>query len=71
MGNWNITIRGVGFHHNGKSIPEDANRLAAKFVRELKEAGHQIDEASFTCGSADDIKDPDEYLKAYEVKDLK
>ena len=29
MGNWNISIHGVGSHHN-KQHPKDANRMAAE-----------------------------------------
>lgn len=56
MGNWNITIRGIGPHHNEDS-PEDANRMASAFVRQLKNAGHIIVSASITHGGEDDIHD--------------
>jgi hypothetical protein len=58
MGNWNITIRGVGCHHN-LNYAEDANRLAAKFVAELRAAGHSIVAASFAYGAEDDIGNGD------------
>lgn len=61
MGNWNITVRGVGCHHN-KKLAEDANRMAAKFVADLKKAGHTVAAASFTYGSEDDISKPEEYI---------
>lgn len=61
MGNWNITIRGVGCHHN-KKYPKDANRMAADFVRQLIAAGHSVVAASFTYGAEDDIRDADQYL---------
>jgi len=61
MGNWNITIRGQGAHHNKKSTG-DANRLAAQFVKRLKEAGATIISASITYGSEDQIEDADKYL---------
>jgi len=60
MGNWNISIHGVGAHHN-KKLEADANRLAAKFVAELKAAGHTVSAATFTHGGEDNILDP-EYL---------
>lgn len=62
MGNWNITVRGVGVHHN-KKLPADANRMAAKFVKELKAAGHTVTGATVTYGGEDNIVDPDRYLE--------
>lgn len=62
MGNWNITIRGVGNHHN-ESLPSDANRMAAEFVQKLKDVGHTIVAASITHGGEDDIVGGAEYLK--------
>lgn len=49
MGDWNITIRGTGAHHN-KNHPKDANKMARAFVEQLKEAGHYVKSASFTHG---------------------
>jgi len=57
MGNWNITVRGVGSHHNRKNR-SDANRMAARFVRELKAAGHSVISASITYGAEQDITEP-------------
>lgn len=54
MGNWSITIQGVGAHHN-KAHEGDANRMARKFVRELKLAGHTIERADFTHGAKEDL----------------
>jgi hypothetical protein len=54
MGNWNITIRGVGIHHN-TSNPADANIMTAAFVRALKDAGHSVIAASFTYGAEEDM----------------
>lgn len=62
MGNWNITIRGIGAHHN-KKLAYDANRMAAEFVQKLKAAGHQVTSASFTHGGEDDITDAAAYLE--------
>ena len=58
MGNWNISINGVGCHHN-KKLASDANRLAAKFVADLRAAGHTVSHAAFTHGGEDNILDPD------------
>jgi len=55
MGNWNITIRGVGRHHNADKHPHDANIMTAEFVRALKAAGHTIVAASITHGGEDDL----------------
>jgi len=54
MGNWNINIQGVGCHHNERS-PTDAQRMAARFVEELKAAGHTIEHAEFTSGGKEDL----------------
>lgn len=58
MGNWNITIRGVGSHHN-RNHPADADRMAAKFVQDLKAAGHNVVGATITHGGETDITAPD------------
>ena len=55
MGNWNINIQGVGPHHNPNEYPQDANRMAAAFVKALKEAGHQIEKATFTHGGKEEL----------------
>ena len=61
MGQWNITIRGTGVHHNkGPDNKTDANRMAAKFVRELKAAGHTIAGATITHGGEDDVSNVSE-----------
>lgn len=62
MGNWNITVRGMGSHHN-KKYAKDANRMAAKFVQDLKDAGHSVASASFTHGAEDDIGAGQGYLE--------
>lgn len=54
MGQWNISIHGTGAHHNKKN-PTDANRMAAKFVRELRAAGHQVTGATITHGGEDNV----------------
>lgn len=48
MGNWNISIRGVGPHHNG--IKDDVEQIASRFVAELRAAGHSVASASVTMG---------------------
>lgn len=57
MGNWAINIQGVGCHHN-QDLPADANRMARKFVEELKGAGHHIERADFTFGAKEDLTNP-------------
>ncbi len=54
MGNWHISIEGVGPHHNENYLG-DANKMAEDFVSELKGAGHQINKASFTHGGSEDL----------------
>lgn len=55
MGNWNISIRGVGPHHNAK--PFDAEQLAAKLVDELKSNGHRVVSAEVTYGGVEVLED--------------
>lgn len=55
MGNWHIAIEGVGAHHNA-DYPKDANLMVERFVRELVEAGHTVESATFTHGARDDIR---------------
>lgn len=52
MGNWNMTVIGLGAHHN-KNYETDANELFKDFVLRLKDAGHDISHASFTNGARD------------------
>lgn len=56
MGNWAIHIEGTGSHHNDLN-PGDADHLARHLVDSLKEAGHQIESATFTSGAREEIKD--------------
>lgn len=55
MGNYTITIRGVGPHHNGQHF--DAEQVAAKAVDALKAAGHSIIGAEMTYGGVEVIED--------------
>ncbi|MEK6881750.1 MAG: hypothetical protein AABY22_19185 [Nanoarchaeota archaeon] len=50
MGNWAITINGIGCHHNQNS-PTDADKMTEKFVNDLLKAGHSLSVADFTYGS--------------------
>jgi hypothetical protein len=54
MGNWHISISGVGAHHN-KLYEKDANRMAAEFVQRLRDAGHNVTRHEFHSSSLDDI----------------
>ncbi len=60
MGNWNISIQGIGSHHN-ENAPQDAQRMAARFVEALAAAGQTIEVASFTSGGKEDLTKPDGY----------
>lgn len=60
MGNWNINIQGIGAHHNPDYYPKDANKMAAEFVRQLIEAGHNVEAATFTYGGKNDLKESNE-----------
>lgn len=53
MGNWNINVQGIGCHHN--NAPKDADKMAAEFVKQLRDAGHTVEHACFTSGSKVDI----------------
>lgn len=68
MGNWNITIRGVGAHHN-TGYPVDANRMAAEFVQKLRDAGHTVASATITYGGEDDLSAPKRYLDDRDAVD--
>ncbi len=48
MGQWHISIKGTGQHHNGS--PLDAEQMAQKFVAELEAAGHRLSEADVVHG---------------------
>lgn len=60
MGNYNINIQGIGSHHN-ENLRQDAQRMAARFVEQLKAAGHKIEHAEFTSGGKEDLTKPDGY----------
>lgn len=63
MGNCTIVVHLTGPHHNRKN-PGDANRIAARFVDQLKEAGHTVEHASFTSGGREDLLDPSSFTRA-------
>jgi hypothetical protein len=58
MGNWHISIEGQGAHHN-TDYDKDANRMAHRFVEELKAAGHVVTRATFTHGGAEQLHEED------------
>ena len=66
MGNWNITIRGCGIHHNKLNL-KDANKMAARFVMDLRDAGHTVTAATITHGGEDDVSNPAKYLVDRDV----
>lgn len=49
MGSWSLSIFGHGIHDNGRD--GDVDRIVERFVRELKDAGHQLDAVYLTVGS--------------------
>jgi len=53
MGDWSVTIRGVGPHHNQQ--PTDVEQIAAKAIVQLKEAGHNVVSATVITGSEIDL----------------
>jgi hypothetical protein len=54
MGNWHISIEGVGAHHNSDHF-NDANRMSKRFVKQLQKAGHTVTRATFTHGGAENL----------------
>ena len=67
MGNWHISIQGIGCHHN-QNNPGDADKLAAKFVKQLELYDHNIQSASFTFGAYIDLLAEDIGLKSRPIK---
>jgi hypothetical protein len=65
MGHCTITVHLTGSHHN-KGNPKDADRMAAKFVDELKAAGHSVEHASFTSGGREDLLDPHSHTRVMD-----
>jgi hypothetical protein len=75
-----LVIQGTGTHHNfkqpgsNKLVPDgegdyerhcnDADYLAARFVRDLKSKGQNVTAATFTSGGTDDIDKDRHVLKA-------
>ncbi len=55
MGNWHISIKGCGIHHNGRK--DDAEQMAADFVDQLKASGQTITSADVTVGSVVNVED--------------
>ncbi len=60
MGNWHISIQGVGSHHN-PARADDADRMAADFVTALRKAGHNVALATFTHGGLTRLEDSEAY----------
>jgi hypothetical protein len=55
MGNWTIVIHGTGVHHN-PDLPQDADKMSAAFVEQLRQAGHTIQGATFTYGARQNLE---------------
>jgi len=54
MGNWHISIRGIGPHHN-QDNPKDADKMAKEFVSKLKAAGQSVTVAVINFGGEESI----------------
>jgi len=66
VGNWAVIVRGIGPHNNATNNSEgDANRLAAKFVQALYDAGQQVVSEVFVSGNEESI-DGDAYIERLE-----
>ena len=66
MGDWAIVVEGTGAHHN-KEFPNDADRLAQRFVDDLIKAGHEVRLATFTAGGRT-VLDTSDNLRAVRSK---
>jgi len=55
MGNWNVNLTGVGCHHNAD--PNDVEQLTAKFVEQLRKAGHNVVTATVHTGGETQVID--------------
>lgn len=53
MGNCLVSIHVTGCHHNG--LRDDIERMAARFVGELREAGHDVGHATVVAGGVTDV----------------
>lgn len=53
MGNALISIHATGAHHNGRS--DDIEQMAAAFVQDLKDAGHNVTAATIVTGGENDL----------------
>ena len=53
MGNCTVTVHVTGAHHNAKAT--DIDQVAARFVDELKSAGHNVTDAQITSGGTHDL----------------
>jgi hypothetical protein len=51
MGNWNLTIKGYGIHHN--NLPGDADRVGVDAVTALRAAGSTVSKATLELTNAD------------------
>jgi len=51
MGNWNLTIKGCGMHHN--NLPGDADRVGVEALKALRAAGSTVSEAKLELTNSD------------------
>jgi hypothetical protein len=56
MGDWHISIRGRGMHHNGR--PDDADVIAQECVARLSAAYQTVHEATITVGQPQSLLYP-------------
>lgn len=69
MGNFNMTVVGIGCHHN-ENNPADADAMFKTFVGQLRQGGHDICHASITyggaeiCSACERITGPDIFIPA-------
>jgi len=55
MGNWHISISGVGTHHNQPPHAGDVDLLVRRFVEELIALGQVVTHAALTHGGAEEL----------------
>lgn len=54
MGQWTLLIEGHGIHDNQRE--DDADRISAAALGALRDAGQEIEHATFTVGARRDVE---------------
>jgi hypothetical protein len=65
MGNWHLSIEGIGAHHNKLEPGQmtfNVDTMAKMFIEDLKARGHRVLRATITYGAADQL-DPEKEME--------